>query len=227
MAANDHSVQQGIRVEVWPSHTISTGPREILIASGVLREEWIPATKRNTRANVETILPDGREVRVYRKGKYLEVWIEATAQEKAEREAASLAKKAAAKAKFQAVLWQHWRDLPRVVAVMRERYPHARVVEAQMRQWDDGTVQQAITLEAPIERLRAYGLVTPAMIADNHKFSSTTPLGCGYSISDADNGMAHLTLCTETAPREREHFSVRDAIRELKRFRARARSLQR
>jgi hypothetical protein len=68
----DRSVSRKVIIEKSWRGIAYTGFREDLIAAGHLRAEWVrPKPYRNAR--LSTMLPDGREVRVYKKGDRLAV----------------------------------------------------------------------------------------------------------------------------------------------------------
>ncbi len=113
---------------------------------------------------------------------------------------------------------------------LEARYPGVKVLAADYFPLDGGTQQQCVRFLAPLDQLRAAGLVTDAMIATEgdgrRRCSAVTPIGDGYSLnapgpvssSTAAPGEWDLSIFTGAVPRERERFAVKDAERELRHF---------
>lgn len=216
-----------IRSEAFEWGDIHTGPREALIAAGLLLEEWIPVNKPSKNGSVETILADGRRVYVYRKGKYLEVRIDAPAavcQERRAKRKAELAERQARTLPLRLSL----RDRYFVILnALRARYPGVEVADFGYTETGDGGVSQCVTFQATIERLLACGLLTPTMLEaarepDQRRIGSrhrTTPLGCGFLLFETDGDpLVRLNIYSNLAPHERGAIAVNDARRELARI---------
>lgn len=84
-------------------------------------------------------------------------------------------------------------------------------------------VQQFIRFQALLSSLKTHGLVTEQMLTGTRWERFATPVGDGFCLSSALDcaskpGWWDLMLMTESEPRERDRFSVRDAERVLKRI---------
>lgn len=118
-------------------------------------------------------------------------------------------------------------NLRHLVRQIEARYPGVHVLMAEIRTFDDGTRQQNLRLQAPIEVLRANGLLTARVDAQQN-----APPRCWNGVDDWGNhfglydrfdclskpGHWDLMLYTRSVPYERERFSVREAERVLKRI---------
>lgn len=111
---------------------------------------------------------------------------------------------------------------------LESRYPGVKVLAADFLTLTDGSRQQCVRFSAPLERLRAAGLVTNAMVASEvgprRRWGAYTSIGDGYGLYPAHPGSISkpgdwdLHLFTGAAPRERDRFNVKDAASELRRF---------
>ena len=105
-----------------------------------------------------------------------------------------------------------------LLAQLQRRYPGVEVTRVEVNDRDDGP-QQAIRFAAPLDRLVECGLVTGAMVERRRRLDVRTPIGDGYSLHEEGGDRWALHVYTGSAPRERERFAVKDAERELRRFR--------
>lgn len=113
-------------------------------------------------------------------------------------------------------------ELRPLVARLSARYLGVRIVEADMSQCHDGSWQQNIRYQAPIETLRRYGLLTDEMLRDR-RCSGATSLGEGFYLRQALDdesrpGCVDLSIWTGEFPRERPRMALKDAQRVLKRI---------
>ena len=111
-----------------------------------------------------------------------------------------------------------------LVEQLRARYPVVEILEARLTRWPDGVLQQTILFQAPLAELTRCGLVTGEMLRQREARSACgeTSLGeafhLGVSDGDRASGCWDLDLCTESSPREPEHFELADARRMLDAF---------
>lgn len=106
---------------------------------------------------------------------------------------------------------------PQIVERLAARYPGVRIVEAFLAEGYNGALQQNVRFQAPLEVLKAHGLLTDDMVRN------TTPIGDGFSLTQgldkrSTHGHSDLFLFTGAVPRERDRFSTREAQRVLKQF---------
>lgn len=204
------------------------GEQEAIIKAGLAKPDWFEdGSRRNKKGYVirtKNLMVDGRHVEtVTRKSSRIcTARINCTEEEQREYEAREVERRKQRRPDY-------W--LPSLAKALMARYPGVQVVGALVTELDDGTLQQNIRYQAPLERLRACGLVTDAMLSrvKDGCGSGNTPMGDRYFLCDrlddlSNPGCLDLLTYTGTVQRERERMSVRDAARILKRFIRRATS---
>lgn len=116
------------------------------------------------------------------------------------------------------------RALAPLVEQLRARYPGVRIVSASLCERPaDGELQQEIRYQAPLERLKALGLLTSCMIARDRAWPPADAIGDGFHLCasldrESRPGQWDLLILTGASPRERARFSVLPARRLLRRI---------
>lgn len=100
------------------------------------------------------------------------------------------------------------RELPELADRLEARYPGVRVLEAYIsRRFDNGEQTQHLKYRAPLEILRAHGLVRDSMLERKEKCGATE-IGDYFTLRDGDpelyhdekRGLWNLIVLTGTSP---------------------------